>query len=112
MIRPDPRFGSGHLQNPARVERVESGRVKRCSKYHGLGRAGPGGFQISRVGQGNPDSNRPAKSPADFVVFCVDDTALVADRVRTETPHGDRALFHKVDSSYREGGLYYTPSQF
>ena len=47
----------GSRQEVIQISRVESGRVRRCLKYHGTGRAGSGpvgsrGFQISRVGAG------------------------------------------------------------
>lgn len=41
---------------------VESGRVRKCSKFCMSGRVGPGGFQSARVGPGHPHPNRSAES--------------------------------------------------
>ena len=40
---------------------IESGRVRRDSKFHGLARVVSGRFHISRDGLGQPGPNRPAR---------------------------------------------------
>ena len=63
----DPTRGS--CQEDIKISRVEWSRVRRRLKYHESGRVGSGGFQISRVGTGYPDSAWPVKSPADYRMF-------------------------------------------
>ena len=60
-----PRFmtrPAGWLGRHFQKSRVESGQVRRCLKFHGnrSGRAGSGGFGISRVEPGHPGPIRPA----------------------------------------------------
>ena len=53
----DPANGSRH--NLLEYSRVESGRAGKCSESHGSGWVGSGGYQMSRVGSGDPYPTRP-----------------------------------------------------
>ena len=52
----------GSSEEVLRNSRVESGRVRRCSKPHGSARVELGGLRTSRAASGHPDSIRSVRS--------------------------------------------------